>query len=346
MEKRIFNEEEPTVAQHQPKQEFSHTDDIQFDLPEEIEPQLAFEETLKPSRFWIRLFLGALVLLGIAVIAQSVQWLIDSWQQNQWIYLAFAIAFFVISLAGIGAIIGEWRKLLWLRKHHYQQQVSQQLLDDHSATSGEKATIFCKSAIANLARTPMIEQAQQRWQSQLDEAYNSKEVFYLFSQTVLKPIDDQVKKLISKSAAENALIVAISPLAIVDVLMVAWRNIALVNKITNAYGMELGYISRLKLFKMVLTNMVFAGATEIVTDMGSEFFSQNLTAKLSVRVAQGIGVGLLTARLGIKAMEFCRPIVFQKGERPTLSVVRQELLGVLKTTLFSKSEQKEREVNL
>lgn len=34
-----------------------------------------------------------------------------------------------------------------------------------------------------------------------------------------------------------------------------------------------------------------------------------MTAKLSVRAAQGIGVGLLTARLGIKAMEFCRPLV-------------------------------------
>ena len=123
--------------------------------------------------------------------------------------------------------------------------------------------------------------------------------------------------------------------------MVAWRNIALVNKITQAYGMELGYFSRLRLFRMVLTNMAFAGATEIATDLGSDFLSQNLTAKFSVRMAQGIGVGLLTSRLGIKAMEFCRPVVFQGKERPTLSVVRQELLGVLKNTLFSKSTEKE-----
>ncbi|STY64320.1 Domain of uncharacterised function (DUF697) [Mannheimia haemolytica] len=45
--------------------------------------------------------------------------------------------------------------------------------------------------------------------------------------------------MISRNAAENAVIVAVSPLAIVDVLLMAARNIALVNKITKAYGMEL-----------------------------------------------------------------------------------------------------------
>lgn len=340
MEKRIFTEEiVEKDEKHQPKQEFSNAD-IQLDEePKAVEAELIIEESLKPSRFWLRLFLAALALFGVATIAQSVQWLIDTWQANQWIYLAFAVAFFGISLAGVGAIINEWRKLRWLRKHNYNQQVSQQLLLETVDTSGEKAREFCKLVAKNLAQTPMVQQAEQRWQSQLDEAYNSKEVLYLFSENVLSPIENQVKKMISKNAAENAIIVAVSPLALVDILMVAWRNIALVNKITKAYGMELGYISRLKLFRMVMTNMVFAGATEIASDVGLDFFSQNLTARLSVRAAQGIGMGLLTARLGIKAMEFCRPVVFQQNERPKLSVVRQELIGVLKEQMFSKSRE-------
>ena len=57
---------------------------------------------------------------------------------------------------------------------------------------------------------------------------------------------------------------------------------------------------------MVLVNLAFAGATEIVQDLGMDWLSQDITAKLSARAAQGIGVGLLTARLGIKAMEFVR----------------------------------------
>lgn len=345
MTKLIFSEEELTSVQNiQPKQEFDQADVLIEDEAQEVEAELIIEESLKPSRFWVRMLIAALGLFGVAMIAQSVQWLIDTFQAHQWIYFAFAIVFFLVSLTGVGAIINEWRKLIYLRKHQQYQQTSQQmLLEELPSNDGEQAVKFCENLLTELKQLPTVSQSAERWKGQLNEAYNSKEVLYLFSENVLTPIDKQVKKLISKNAVENALIVAISPLAIVDVLMMAFRNIALVNKISKIYGMELGYFSRLKLFKMVLTNMVFAGATEIATDVGMDFFSQNITAKLSMRAAQGIGVGLLTARLGVKAMGFCRPIAFQANERPKISAIRQELLTAVKDTVLMKSIQKETE---
>lgn len=345
MTKQIFSEEELTSVQNiQPKQEFDQADVLIEDEAQEVEAELIIEESLKPSRFWVRMLIAALGLFGVAMIAQSVQWLIDTFQAHQWIYFAFAIVFFLVSLTGVGAIINEWRKLIYLRKHQQYQQTSQQmLLEELPSNDGEQAVKFCENLLTELKQLPTVSQSAERWKGQLNEAYNAKEVLYLFSENVLTPIDKQVKKLISKNAVENALIVAISPLAIVDVLMMAFRNIALVNKISKIYGMELGYFSRLKLFKMVLTNMVFAGATEIATDVGMDFFSQNITAKLSMRAAQGIGVGLLTARLGVKAMEFCRPIAFQANERPKISAIRQELLTAVKDTVLMKSIQKETE---
>lgn len=344
MSKKIFSEEElNTTAHFEPKQEFDVENVIIEEEARAVEAELIIEESLKPSRFWVRILMAALVLFGVAVMAQSVQWLIDTFQQREWIYFAFSVAFFIFSLTGVGAVISEWRKLVSLRKHQQNQQMSSQLLlEQLPSNNGEQAVKFCEEVASNLNHLPTIAQAEQRWKSQLNEAYNAKEVVYLFSENVLKPIDKQVKQMISRNAAENAVIVAVSPLAIVDVLLMAARNIALVNKITKAYGMELGYVSRLKLFKMVLKNMVFAGATEIATDVGMDFFSQNLTAKLSLRAAQGIGVGVLTARLGIKAMEFCRPIAFQANERPKISAIRQELLTSVKDRVFAKAEMKEK----
>lgn len=345
MKKQIFNEEEQITTQTiEPKQEFDINQVLVEEEIKEVEAELIIEESLKPSRFWIRVLLATLVLFGVAVMAQSVQWLIDTFEQKEWIYFAFSIVFFIFSLTGVVALISEWRKLVYLRKHQQNQQISQQLLlENLPSNDGEQAVKFCEEIADRLSNVPSVVQSEQRWKSELNEAYNAKEVLYLFSENVLKPIDKQVKQMISRNAVENAVIVAVSPLAIVDVLLMAVRNIALVNKITRAYGMELGYISRLKLFKLVLNNMVFAGATEIVTDVGMDFFSQNLTAKLSLRAAQGIGVGLLTARLGIKAMEFCRPVAFQANEKPKISAIRQELLTSVKNTMFSKSEIKEKE---
>ncbi|VEH67367.1 membrane protein [Rodentibacter pneumotropicus] len=58
-----------------------------------------------------------------------------------------------------------------------------------------------------------------QWQSQLNEAYSAQEVAQLFSQNVLKPFDLKAKKLISKMAAESAVVVAISPLSVVDMFL-------------------------------------------------------------------------------------------------------------------------------
>ncbi len=54
--------------------------------------------------------------------------------------------------------------------------------------------------------------------------------------------------------------IAVSPLALVDMAFIAWRNLRLINRIATLYGIELGYYSRLRLFRLVLLNIAFAGA--------------------------------------------------------------------------------------
>ena len=127
--------------------------------------------------------------------------------------------------------------------------------------------------------------------------------------------------------------IAVSPLALVDMAFIAWRNLRLINRIANLYGIELGYYSRLRLFRLVLINIAFAGASELVREVGMDWMSQDLAARLSTRAAQGIGAGLLTARLGIKAMELCRPLPWLDNDKPRLGDFRRELVGQLKATL-------------
>ena len=62
--------------------------------------------------------------------------------------------------------------------------------------------------------------------------------------------------------------IAVSPLALVDMAFIAWRNLRLINRIATLYGIELGYYSRVRLFKLVLLNIAFAGASELVREVG------------------------------------------------------------------------------
>lgn len=127
--------------------------------------------------------------------------------------------------------------------------------------------------------------------------------------------------------------IAVSPLALVDMAFIARRNLRLINRIATLYGIELGYYSRLRLFRLVLLNIAFAGASELVREVGMDWMSQDLAARLSTRAAQGIGAGLLTARLGIKAMELCRPLPWIDNDKPRLGDFRRQLIGQLKETL-------------
>ena len=53
----------------------------------------------------------------------------------------------------------------------------------------------------------------------------------MYKRQVLQSFDQKAKKLIMKMSAESAVIVAISPLAVIDMFFIAWRNIRLINKI-------------------------------------------------------------------------------------------------------------------
>ena len=353
MTKQIFTQsQQPEEEEILPKQEFYNVETTIDNEP--LEGELLdeqFEQIVKPkaSGWKTVLKLTALLFLG-ATVAQSVQWIWDSYQNQQWIYLAFALVSFVVVLFGLSEIIAEWRRLVKLKKRLNLQEQSQRLIGESavknhqvfSEQDSEKGKALCLS-IADTLKLDSQHPSIVQWEKQLNESYSAREVTHLFSKMVLQSFDQKAKKLITKMAAESAVIVAISPLAVIDMFFIAWRNIRLINKIAAIYGIELGYFTRLRLLRMVLVNLAFAGATEIVQDLGMDWLSQDITAKLSARAAQGIGVGLLTARLGIKAMEFCRPLAFDKAEKPKLSHVQKELLTVMKDTVLGKNKLKEKE---
>lgn len=299
-----------------------------------------FDTTMNPKNTLFKRIVIVLVILFLgATVAQSVQWLIDTWRANEWIYFAFAIVSCSVVVLGIISLIKEWRRLVKLKRLSQLQQASHQLLVngeviDQNHDKGEELCLRIANNMGLDKETPNV----QKWLKHINEGDSASEVTYLFSQDVLQDVDNKAKKMISHSSAESAVIVAVSPLAVVDMFFVAWRNLRLVNRLAALYGIELGYFSRIRLLRMVLFNIAFAGATELVREIGMDWLSQDLAAKLSARAAQGVGVGLLTARLGIKTMEFCRPVAFEQDEKPKLSIIHKELLGVVKSTLLGRNK--------
>ena len=173
---------------------------------------------------------------------------------------------------------------------------------------------------------------QSAWQKLNLAEYNDAEIMQLYSRNVLSQVDQKALKEIAKFSSESVVLVALSPIAIVDMLLMLWRNLRLVNKIASLYGLKLSYWSRIKLIKQVIINMAYAGASELVADLGADLLGAELLGKLSARLAQGLGAGMLTARLGLKAMHLCRPVPFT-DDAPKLGQVRQQIVSKVQSLI-------------
>ncbi|MDV5225826.1 YcjF family protein [Providencia manganoxydans] len=339
---------EQTAAEHDEKlrkaqyfdpQEQHHFVSVEIEAEQEVqegEVESLINEALKPKRsFWRRLVGAAIGVFGVSVIAQLGIWIHTSWVTQDWTALGTAAAGGLIVVAGVGSVITEWRRLYRLRERAQERDIARELLHSHGMGQGKA---FCEK-LAKQSALSEQHPAIQRWQTTIHETHNDREVIELYSKLVQPILDEQARKEISRSSAESALMIAVSPLAIVDMAFIAWRNIRLINRIAAIYGIELGYYSRIRLFRMVLINIAFAGASELIREVGMDWLSQDITARLSTRAAQGIGAGLLTARLGIKAMELCRPLPWI-DDKPRLADFRGQLLSQLKNAVPSKKSTK------
>ncbi|WP_432468110.1 YcjF family protein [Agarivorans sp. Z349TD_8] len=299
-------------------------DQQQWQEAPDLEP-IKLELQSKKSNGWLKYGVGAALAMGIGELTLS---LFELWQSSPIRAGIYSAISGTIVLALLSMFIKELANLRRLKKYQKQHQQGELLLQGQGRGN---AQLYCEK----LAKLQGLNDSQEylTWQNWLNENHSDAEVVSLYSETVLKPLDDRAKQAISQWSGEAAVLVAISPLAIVDMLIIFWRNIKMIEAVAKIYGVELGYFSRIKLIKSVFVNMIYAATSEVITDLGSDLLGAELTAKLSSKAAQGIGAGLLTARLGFKTMEQCRPVPWTLNNKPKTKQLKNLLLSKLRNKL-------------
>lgn len=327
----LFDESSPDIQTEQEKEltsQISFDEDKKF-LPKqadntEIEQELDQILASKPKRRGG--FFKGLLLAGAAMVGwQSVDYVVTAYQSADWLSLGWSVLVAGIATMGITALGRELLNLRRLKHRQTERDQAQELLNADGIGNGKA---FC-TKLAKQSQISTENTGYDRWIHSLAATHNDREVMALYDKMVVSQQDKMARQLVARYSSEAAVMVALSPLAIADMLLVAWRNFRLIEQVSNVYGVELGYWSRIQLVKLVLANMAFAGASEIATDIGTEVLSMDLAGRMSTRVAQGVGIGLLTGRLGLKAITLMRPLPWQPGEQPKLSEIRHDLIAQL-----------------
>ncbi len=289
-----------------------------LDDPQPAEQVLETSLAKPRKRRW-----GLLALLGGALglgTLEAGQTLYAASLGGDW--LAGAWSLFGLLALGLGgtALLRELFRLRRLKRHGSLRE---------SLDTLPEATPKQAQALAERLRRDLgLDDDHPHWQGYLaarEPHHDGRDTRLLLSHHLLAPRDREARRLISRMSGETAVMVAISPLTLVDMMLVAWRNLAMVDRLCRLYGLELGYASRLRLMRSVLYNMAFAGASELASDAGMQMLSLNLAGRLSAQAGQGLGVGLLSARLGLRTQRLTRPLTFADNEAPRLSDLRGEL---------------------
>ena len=268
-----------------------------------------------------------LLLLGIVGI-ETADFLIESWLSSPFMAALYTGALGLGALLAGKTLLAEFKQLKRLKQIDRWQQDSERMTQ---AEQIGQARTMCGNISASLPATNS--QTLATFQQAIKDDFSDDEIIKLYSDMVLSPIDEQAVKLISRHASETSLMVAISPMALMDMALMMWRNFKMIEQICALYGVELGYWSRIKLTKSVFKNVAYAGVSELIADIGAAALSMELAGKMSSRAAQGLGAGLLTGRLGFQVMKLCRPIPACDRKQKRLGDLSKHLLGNIRRAL-------------
>jgi putative membrane protein len=147
---------------------------------------------------------------------------------------------------------------------------------------------------------------------------------------LLAPLDAQARLAVEGAARQVALVTALVPLALADVAAALVANLAMVREIAQVYGGRSGTFGSLRLLRRVVTALVAAGALALTDDMIGSVAGGGVLSRLSRRFGEGVVNGALTARVGLAAMDLCRPLPFRAAPRPGVTdLVTAALAGLV-----------------
>ena len=148
---------------------------------------------------------------------------------------------------------------------------------------------------------------------------------------LLTPLDALAVAEVEAAARQVATVTAIVPLAFADIAAALTSNLRMIRRIAEVYGGRSGRLGTWRLARAVMTHLVATGAVAVGDDLIHSVAGGSILTRVSRRFGEGIVNGALTARVGVAAMEVCRPLPFRARPRPSVTA----LLGRAFAGLFS-----------
>lgn len=293
-------------------------------LPEGRAMQAAAGLAARPGSRLARLFWAATGgFLGLAVSVAAWDFVAGLLTRNPWLGGAAAV---LAAFALIATLLLALREAAaWARLRR---------LDGlHRAALAATDLPAARRVVAGLSdlygARPDLAWGRARLAERRDDLLDPEALLALAERELMTPLDAAARIEIEAASRMVATVTAVVPLALADVAAALVANLRMIRRIAEIYGGRAGTFGSWRLARTVFAHLAATGAVAVGDDLIHSVAGGGLVAKLSRRFGEGVVNGALTARVGIAAVEVCRPLPFVALPRPRVtSLTARALKGL------------------
>jgi putative membrane protein len=269
--------------------------------------------------FWSAL--GGLVVLGLGLsTARLIEDLFARSEGLGYLGLVFAFAAALALVVVTAREAFGLARLATIEKMHLRAAAA--LVSDDRAESRVIVQDLLKLAHQN----PHLARARAALQGHAEDIIDGADMIRLAERELMTPLDQEARRLVSSAAQRVSIVTAVSPRALIDVLFVFVASLRMIRQLARLYGGRPGTIGMIRLMRHVIGHLAITGGMAASDSLVQQMLGHGIAAKLSQRLGEGVLNGLLTARLGLAAIDVTRPLPFTALPRPALADLAKDLL--------------------
>ena len=273
---------------------------------------------------WAFGFFSAFVVMSMCLaIWEFLTGLIARFPALGWLAVALLVGASVATLVLVGKEISALRRLTRI------DQIQQRASAARGSGVLAEAQFVCAELEALYRGREELRWQMARFSEQKPDIFDADGMMEAAERALLSPLDRLAEQTIEAAARQVTTLTALMPLALVDVVATLVTNLRMIRKIAEIYGGRSGFFGSWRLTRLVLAHVIATGAVAIGDDLIGSVAGGSVLAKFSRKFGEGVINGALTARVGVAAMQLCRPLAFQPGASPSVTgLMKRALLGV------------------